>query len=729
LPVIGISKETNAKREAFFRAIFGDAAGYVCLAWGKGKGNWHQEFFKYPEQLPTILETVNRNYVGKNVYFCPQLLKGHQREKEDVDVCTCIWADLDECDPRVLEPKPSIVLQSSPGRWQSFWLLNKRTDPLDAEDAAHRIAWKYKEYGIDQTGWDLSQMLRVPLTYNVKYERTGEIPNVELVSWENLVYSIDDFRALPPVPGYEFVDEPIPDLTGIDPDELFKRYRMQLSQRVHELYSTVPRKDWSTSLWALEMELLEAGLSKAETFVICRNAACNKFRRDGLPEHHLWKDVGRAAVRLVNRQQDFIPGTPLPEILTEAEWAIVKALPDTFIERFTAWAKTRGDAAPQYFQAGALTILSHLLSSVVKLPTSFGTMTLNLWFMILADTTLTRKSTAMEMAMDLLITVDPDAILATDGSLEGLMSAIASRPNRSGIFWRDEFSGLLEAIAKKDYYAGMLEVLTKMYDGKYQKRILRKETIEVRDPILLIFCGGIRNRILAGMTAEHVYSGFVPRFIFIEAESDINDFKAIGPMTDAHDADESRLLVEIEHFKDMYDAEIILHIGEQEVKSKRIWNAKLTPEAWLRYNDLEKTMVKYGVESNNPEMYTPLFDRLSKSALKTAALISAARKDPQAADVIVEVQDILRAASYMIDWAKYAVDVVENVGKTVSERRIEQVGRYIARHNGVSRSRLMQNFHLTARDAEGVLETLDQRGMIRRVRNGKGENLFPAVLS
>lgn len=730
--IIGVSKENNNRREAFFKAIFGDAHGYVCLATLTTEKRVHQDFFSYPEHLPSILEFINKNYSRKNVYFCPQLLKGRARTKENVATCTCLWADLDTCDPRLVEPKPSIVLETSPGRWQAFWLLDKKTDPLDAEDMSHRIAYKYKDYGCDQSGWDLTQWLRVPITYNMKYESPGEIPVVTLAEWTTDVYDINgpELKALVPVPGYEFVDEPMPNVTGMDADDILGKHRDHLGDLVFDLYNSTPQdKQWSQALWALEMTLLESGLTREETFVVCVKAKCNKFARDNLPMTHLWKDIGRAWTRVKHHQDQDKVGFALPVLLTEAEQVLVAGLPATFVERFTAWAKTRGDAAPQYFQAGALTILSHLLSSVVKLPTSFGVMTLNLWFMILADTTLTRKSTAMEMAMDLLITVDPDAILATDGSLEGLMTAIASRPNRSGIFWRDEFSGLLEAIKKKDYYAGMLEVLTKMYDGKYQKRILRKETIEVRDPILLVFCGGIRSRILEYMDREHVFSGFVPRFIFIEAESDISQFREIGPMTEDHDNTQSKLLMEIQRLKETFDADVVIHIGEQSVTSKKVWAAKLTPSAWQRYNQLEKSLVRMGVESNNPEMYTPLFDRLCKSALKTAVLLAASHKDPQAEDVIVQVEDVLHAISYMQDWMRYAVDVVDNVGLTLSERRIRMILNMVRKGNGISRGKVMQNLHLDAREMEWAAQTLDQRGLIRRVKNGKGELYFPALLS
>lgn len=37
----------------------------------------------------------------------------------------------------------------------------------------------------------------------------------------------------------------------------------------------------------------------------------------------------------------------------------------------------------------------------------------------------------------------------------------------------------------------------------------------------------------------------------------------------------------------------------------------------------------------------------------------------------------------------------------------------------------MQGYHLTARDATNMFETLEQRGLIKRQRVGKTEMLFP----
>lgn len=731
--MVRVSPEVNKARETFFRAVFGKETGWVCIATLQQDSKQLSEmYYEYPRQLEGMLEYINRNYHGQNMYFSPMLLRTAKRNKENVKICTVVWADLDECPPDVVKPSPSITLETSPNRYQGFWLLETPVEPLDAEDASRRIAYAFKDQGADTSGWDLSQLLRVPLTYNVKYAKLGDIPAVSIKDVNSVKYPLEEFLKLPQATGYEVMDVPLPEeVFTIDPDDVFKRLSGTLDPSAYDLYANEPQGDWSTALWQLELLLLEAGASKEETFAAANAAKCNKFARDGRSPTYLWKDIVRAEMRLAKRAE--LVGTKAPQerpLLTDDERKQVEALPDTFVERFMSWAKGRGDAAPQYFEAGGFTILSALLSGVVKLPTSFGVMVPNLWFMILADTTLTRKSTAMDMAMDLLLEVEPDAVLATDGSIEGLMTSIAGRPGRPGIFWRDEFSGLLAAIKTKDYLAGMGETLTKLYDGKYQKRILRKETIEIRDPIVIILAGGIRNKILELMDTEHVSSGFVPRFVFIQAESDIKNYKPMGPMTVSQDDEKDKLIGEMQKIKDTYTGEMSLKIGDQVVKQPAVFSAYLSPDAWDRYNRFEREMLQYGLESGAPELYTPTMDRLSKSGLKVAVLMAATRQEPDDGKVHVEEVDILRAISYVEQWRGWSADVVANVGKTIQEKRIEQVYAAIKRsaQAGITRSKLMQHYHLTARDADWILQTLDQRGLVRAVDHERTKRYFPATV-
>jgi ribosomal protein S25 len=474
------------------------------------------------------------------------------------------------------------------------------------------------------------------------------------------------------------------------------------------------------------MLLFETGMDRSQVFAVARAAKCNKYARDGRSDKLLWKEVCRAYAKNEANNNIFVPrDSEEPTLLTDAERDRLRNAEDGFVERYQHWAKSVGDAAPQYHQAGAFMALSAIMCGSVRLPTSFGLLIPNLWFMILADTTLTRKTTAMDLAMDLVTEIDPEIVMATDGSIEGLLSVLAVRPNKPSVFLRDEFSGLLEQMTKKDYMAGMPELLTKLYDGKMQKRLLRKETIEVQNPRLLIFAGGIKDKVTSLLTFEQVSSGFMPRFIFITAESDLTRVKPLGPPTSVDLTNRNAILDEMADLYKHYNASTTVHITKlnADVEQTREWNAELTPEAWERYNLLESQMLQTGLASQRADVMTPTYDRLSKSILKAAVLLAAAR---QRGDVItVELDDMLRAILYGEEWKAFAKELIAQVGKGGNERQLDLILGAVVRQPGISRSVLMQRYHLTSRNATEIFGTLEDRGMIVIQRQGKGQVLYP----
>jgi hypothetical protein len=343
--------------------------------------------------------------------------------------------------------------------------------------------------------------------------------------------------------------------------------------------------------------------------------------------------------------------------------------------------------------------------------------------MILGDTTLTRKSTAMDLSVDFLAEVEDDAIMATDGSLEGLLQALSMRPGVPSIFLRDEFSGLLEQMTKKDYYAGMAEMLTRLYDGKMSKRLLKKEAIEVRDPILITLAGGIKNRVQQLLSFDHISSGFVPRFIFVTAESDVSKIQPLGPPTLLDTSGKTNLMQELIDLKQFYNAQVeFIPPQGKPVLIPRKWEAELTDEAWIRYNQFERQMLDEGIKSERADLMTPFYSRLSVSTLKAIILLAASRQRRD--HVVIELSDVLLGIKYCQGWREYAIEVINGIGKTVVEGQIERIHDNIKRNPGISRSTLMQHYHLTAREADVVFATLEQRGVVTASRAGRGVTYY-----
>lgn len=730
--MLAVSNEATTKRQTFFDAVFGDLSGYLCIATLKpDTRTFHEEFFYWPDQKDTALDFVQRWLMTHNVYYCVNLMSDPKRSKENAIDSWVAWADLDSCKPEKLQHLPTFILETSPNRFQALWKFDEAVNAYDAEDISRRIAYKHLDDGCDKGGWDITQLMRVPFTTNHKYSGgalTG--PLVKIVAVNHVQYELAGMQTeLPQVDDYAQADIPMPDPSDMPEEtaeEIMEKHKRRLQPIAYHLFAEQPtQKSWSESLWQLELFCAEAGLSHEETFIVARDSACNKYKKKGIHEIQLWKDVCRAFVKHDSHLSVIAPSVMEP-LLTDEDRKAAEAN-HTFIEEYMEWAKSIGDAAPQYHQAGAFIILSSLLAGPIKLPTSFGTIIPNIWFMILADTTLTRKTTAMDLAMDIITEIDPDAMMATDGSIEGLFSALQFRPGRPSIFLRDEFSGLIEQMTRKDYYAGMAETLTKLYDGKYQKRVLRRDIIEVKDPVLIIFAGGIRERILQLLSYEHVASGFLPRFVFITAESDLSRLRPLGPPTDTTLEGRSKFIQQLTLLHSHFTSPQTIIVHDKTLAAPAEWGANLTDAAWNLYNHYETKMMKAALETKIPDLMTPMFDRLSKSGLKAALLLAALRMEDK---LVVTAEDINKAFYYVEYWRSCTLEIIENIGRTTSERLVQNILRSLRKNdaNGMTRSEMMQRWHMNARDAEQVLMTLEQRGEITRRKSGRTEWLHATVI-
>jgi hypothetical protein len=155
------------------------------------------------------------------------------------------------------------------------------------------------------------------------------------------------------------------------------------------------------------------------------------------------------------------------------------------------------------------------------------------------------------------------------------------------------------------------------------------------------------------------------------------------------------------------------------------WQAQLSEEAWDRYNHLEKDMMNAGIRAEMADIMTPTYDRLCKSGLKAAVLLAASEQRPvEGSPIQVGLDHILLAIKYVEGWKKYADEVIQNIGHSADERQLERMVTVIRKNPGISRSQLMQQFHMNARNASYMFDTLTQRGVVLLVKKGATQTYF-----
>lgn len=715
-------------RLQFLEYLFGDKEeGYICIARSHMKrGGFQEQFYDWPKEKHILSNYIDGIAEEYNVWFCVSFLDAKSRMKEHCRSCTFVWSDLDELNLGDVTPAPTAVLETSPGRYQGFWRLSGESVPGDlAEDYSRRVT--YSNDG-DKGGWAKNKLLRVPWTTNFKYDPP---PEVRLLSIETHTYDPTEFDKLIPavtetLASGESLAQPPDNLPEVD-NVLYKF--KPFDEEFRRLYTISPdaNADWSRIMWRFINKLFTMGASPEEVFVVVKNAACNKYKRDNRPEGYLWRDVQKAAQEHERYQSLQIHGHRSAELEMPHLVDFDEFEEDTFIKDYKAWADEATDAPEQYHELGVFILLSAIASHGLVLKVRHGEVVPNLWGLVLGESTLTRKTTAMRLVVDMINDIDPTLILATDGSAEGLLSGLATRPKRVSIFWKDEVSGLFDAMNRKDYLAGLPETLTQLYDvPPVLTRLLRKETITITEPYFIFFGGGIRDKVYSLLSDEYILSGFLPRFLVVSGENDLSRLRRTGPPTEISTERKDNLVRSLADIRDRYSITVPIEILGQKTEITSRIEARLSDDAWQLYGDFEAKLTHAGVDSDLTMLALPTFTRLSFSILKMALLVAASRRQPDDANVLhVEATDVKQAAFYVEKWGHYSIDLMVNTGVSQNEKLINKAHQLIVRRNGITKAEFMQRMRLTARDAKELIDTMQQRGLINTQPHGRGIRLYP----
>jgi hypothetical protein len=184
------------KAQDLWHHVFGDERGRLAICHTDGP-NFRTHYFNYPDAADTTAEWIlEKAQEGHEVYFCAHLLNEPRRIKENATQVHTLWGDLDGAEIPEGKISPTAVVQSSPGRFHCYWRLTDPIPPQAAELLNKRLA---RVIGADPSGFDLTQLLRVPGTVNYKYEGRP-IVGIQHLD-KNRTYSAGDLdRDLPPLP-------------------------------------------------------------------------------------------------------------------------------------------------------------------------------------------------------------------------------------------------------------------------------------------------------------------------------------------------------------------------------------------------------------------------------------------------------------------------------------------------------------------------------------------------
>jgi hypothetical protein len=289
----------HAKALRIISRAWGKQRGYVFfphidreeqVRTGLRRAGFHENrAFQWPRDKAAILKHM-KDHQGKDLYWCPSIFEGPDRKTELGMDEQALWADLDEADPRKLKSntdfKPTVAWESSPGRFQALWLGNPDIGDFEGASSAGSINQRLSYYlDADKSGWDTTQLLRIPGWPNHKpeYADSEGNPPIGKLLWERgPMYERDDFEALPEVKGAlttdklgEIIES---EIDGLDRHKIIDRIKLKLNHRARELLAArVVAGDRSDSLWYLNRCLADAGCTVQEIVAVARGTVWNKF--------------------------------------------------------------------------------------------------------------------------------------------------------------------------------------------------------------------------------------------------------------------------------------------------------------------------------------------------------------------------------------------------------------------------------------------------------------------
>lgn len=270
---MGEAAEPSAVLVEFYDFLYGEREGYVCAATkthDERRGDaWKEYFFLWPNQRDDLVTFTLLNRSQSDVYVAPALFSERKAKREFVIGADVVWVELDEAPANTDNVPDPTCRVGSGGDGHEHWYWKLSTVLNGAQLDILNKALTY-HMDADVSGWDCTQVLRPPNTFNFKRKR-----ETSLVYKSSAVLDVALFDSIPAPPAQVSVE--IPD--SIPPVEMVvAKYTWPKVAR--ELYFATRPPDRSNALMSLGYYCAEMGMSNPEILSIILNAdeRWGKFR-------------------------------------------------------------------------------------------------------------------------------------------------------------------------------------------------------------------------------------------------------------------------------------------------------------------------------------------------------------------------------------------------------------------------------------------------------------------
>lgn len=755
---------------AFFDTLFPDTdsgrdLGYVVLAlfpeghFSPRQGPTQLEWFAWPSQKDQMVGFCLQND-DSDIYTCACLFKTRGNEGRRADNIAHQWAayaDADDLDLSKVKAEPTMIVETSPARHHLYWVTST-DDPGRLVKLSRSIAYAHAADGCDKGGWDAAQLLRVPGSTNNKYHLfDGSTHEVALKkigeSWN--VKKLEEIYPPVDVPPVATVTDMPPQKEWQNTPAVLKEVQeiFTYAPDIEELFQSTlrPGQDRSETMWRFLGMLARYGASRTTALYLAWNAPFCKARLDDRGEEMVWNELCRAyeapenkavtnsiqaAERVKLDAAETNPAHKAKKLASEVSLLDPQErdqVPsDTLVDIYTEWGKTCTDAPDTYHRIGALCLLTSIFGEFGRCPVRRDA-NLTLWFMMLGPTTRARKTTSMNLWVDILAELQDgryNYLLGSDVTGEALSVVLPKKDGRTSVFYRDEAHGLFDEQNKKHYLTGLKEKFTDLYGGRVPVALRastagmeteegEKSAIKARTNFVM-FLAGTLNQVTEVLTIKDYQSGHLARFLISEADPppmtrDMMYSAQYDGSEDAFDGLRHTLLNALRDARDFW---------QDRTPPGALRLIPFDPKAWERLQDGQWALYQATLHHEMHDVMEATAKRMGDSLMKTCVLLAMAERKER-----VEMRHVYKAMALAEEWYAHAVTVAGRImHSSWSARQEEILSAVRSRLDGITQSEIYSRFRLKMqeRDIDSDLNVLIKANLIRKV-TGQGRIRYLSV--
>lgn len=379
------------------------------------------------------------------------------------------------------------------------------------------------------------------------------------------------------------------------------------------------------------------------------------------------------------------------------------------IEKYIEYAEECTKTDESYHRFCGYVIISQTVIDRLHMELPFGTYRPNLWLLLIGPSTLSRKTTAMYLAQDIVTSAGLDNFMPTDFSPEGLLDYMEKCPR--GYMWVDEIGGLFAA-AKKDYMGSTKELLMKLYSGKSVHKELVKGSKFIQNPSLGMVGTTTPETMKKTFGVDDMFSGFGARFLQVYHSGNYR-WRAMQWL-DKSITKKRKALVDA--------------IKDLRIRFQNDKKAVLSDAALKLFNQWDKKIFEMLDNEDHADELNSLYGRIIDYTIKLAMIIEVSKSWNK-----IKITD--KTVDISVDSMEQAIVQMNDYRKTINFKvramlhgtQRMYVYEKISKHEPIGRSRLLRMTHMTSKDLDTELETLIQMGLVcedKKITDGRPKTLY-----